>query len=106
MAVQSTTASWPNAMRSSPHRSVDVDPELVGQTQHLALADVDLHDRVAGVVTQDALEPLDLEFVERGRGQPQPQRVVPAPSDSPDSTVTVWAIRPNRDSSRRSRRPD
>ena len=44
--------------------TIDVDPELVGEPQQLALADVDLHDRVAGVIAEDPLEPLDLQLVE------------------------------------------
>ena len=36
--LRAATASWPNAMRSSPTDAVDVDAELVGQAQHLALA--------------------------------------------------------------------
>jgi hypothetical protein len=40
--IDSTASSWPKAMRSSPTASVDVDPELVGELEDLALPDVDL----------------------------------------------------------------
>ena len=57
-----------------PDGSVEIDTEFVCQLEHLALPDVDHDDRVTGVFTQNPLEPLDLQFVERRRGQPQSQR--------------------------------
>ena len=49
------------------HRSVEIDPELIGQLEHFALPDIDHHNRVTGVFAQYALQALNLEFVERRR---------------------------------------
>ena len=52
---QSITASWPKAHAQLADDPVEVDAEVVGQAQHLAVADVQEHRRVARVLAQDPL---------------------------------------------------
>src|SRR5262245_23654689 len=46
------------------HGAVDVDPEVVGEAQHLAAPQIDQNSRITRVIAQDPLEALDAELVQ------------------------------------------
>ena len=56
------------------HHPIEVDAELVGQAQDLALADVQVDHRLARVVAQDAPQLVDLQLAQRGGRHLQVQR--------------------------------
>ena len=91
--------------------SIEIDAELVGQAQHLALPDMQVHRRVARVIAQYLADLVNLQLVQRGRWHAQArgtqrdelfhhQRALVAqvlarskPGDSGTATVLQWLAR-------------
>lgn len=44
--------------------SIEIDPELVSEFQNLPLTDVDHHDRIAWMFSQNSLQSLNLQLIE------------------------------------------